>query len=155
MFLIFLGFICGMVNYHTNADIVIIQILSVSGDCLLPEKRHDSCVPNGRSGKNIASPGSASCIPTQLGLELSASKNIAKPGASRSVRYFTLLLRDLDSNQEPSPYTFPYVSKRRGLYHCPNPRKWMVGTSVSSLYGAPSLHKTSKGSHGIRVPLRG
>jgi hypothetical protein len=29
-----------------------------------------------------------------------------------------ILLRDQDSNLEPSPYTFPNVSKRRGLYHC-------------------------------------
>ena len=28
-----------------------------------------------------------------------------------------MLLRDQDSNLEPSPYTFPYVSKGRGLYH--------------------------------------
>jgi hypothetical protein len=54
-------------------------------------------------------------------------------------------LRGQDSNLQPSGYTYPNVSKGRGLYHHPVMCIHHVGASVSSLYGAPLL----KGSHGI------
>jgi len=40
-----------------------------------------------------------------------------------------VMLRDQDSNLEPSPYTFPNISKRRGLYHCRDPPEWILGIS--------------------------
>lgn len=42
-----------------------------------------------------------------------------------------------DSNPGPIGYTYPSVSKRCGLYLCRDPPKRILGTLVSSLYGAP------------------
>ena len=42
-------------------------------------------------------------------------------------------LRDQDSNLEPTPYTYPLVSKRGGLYHHPSKITYVIGCGWKAL----------------------